>query len=233
MSISIYADGADIATIRRLAQDPLVQGFTTNPTLMRKAGVTDYMAFAREAIDAADGRPISFEVLSDDLDRIEHEAKVLSSLSPIVFVKIPVMLTNGTSTLPLVNSLSKSDVHINVTAITTMIQVNETADALNTGTPSFISVFAGRIADCGINPLPFITRAIELCDRNSQMRVIWASPREVYNVIEAEESGCHVITVTPEIFAKLRMRGYDLHAMSLDTVKMFSNDAIASGLVIE
>lgn len=228
----VFADGADLPTLIQLAGDPRVSGFTTNPTLLRKAGVTDYESFARSALEVVGGRPISFEVLADDLDEIGRQARLLAGWGDSVFVKIPVMTTDGTSTHQVVADLAADGVQLNVTALMTVRQVAVVSAALAGGPPSYISVFAGRVADAGRDPMPIMSAAVAMLDPEPSQRLIWASPREVFNYVQAAQVGCHVITMTSDLIEKLATIGKDLDQFSLDTVTMFRNDAVASGFIL-
>jgi transaldolase len=225
----IFADGADLAAIAKLCANPLIRGFTTNPTLMRKAGVKDYEMFARAALELVSGKPISFEVFSDDFAEMERQARKLAALGPNVYVKIPVTNTQRESAAELARRLSQSGVRVNVTAVMTMQQVEKLATCLRDGAPSNISIFAGRIADSGLDPVPMMRRALEIVASAPKIEVIWASPRELLNVVQASDIGCHIITVTSDILAKLPLLGRDLDDYSLDTVKMFHADAASAG----
>jgi transaldolase len=227
--VRIFADGADIETIASLAADKEIKGFTTNPTLMRQAGVEDYESFARQAIDIIGDRPISLEVFSDDFSEMDRQARKLASWSPNVYVKIPVTNTKADSSAELVRNLTQDGIQLNVTALLTMTQVREIHQSLVGGAPSCISVFAGRIADAGIDPLPIMKQAVEEISFDKQIELIWASPREVFNVVQAHQIGCHIITVTPEILKKLPSLGKDLTQFSLETVMMFASDAESAG----
>jgi transaldolase len=229
LSVRIFADGADLAAIEALAANPAIQGFTTNPTLMRQAGVEDYEAFAKDALAIIGDRPISLEVFSDEFGEMEAQARTLASWGPNVYVKIPVTNTRSESSAKLVSALSQDGIQLNVTALLTLAQVEEVRAALEGGAPACVSVFAGRIADAGVDPLPIMTRSLEVIAGDPQMELIWASPREVFNVVQADEIGCHIITVTPDILKKLPTLGKDLTEFSLDTVKMFANDALTAG----
>jgi transaldolase len=233
LRIKIFADGADAGRMRTLALDPRIQGFTTNPTLMRQAGVRDYEAFAREAIRAIPGRPISFEVFSDDLDEMREQALHISSWGENVYVKVPVTNTKGQSAAPLLRSLASRGVKLNVTALMTLDQVRLAADAIANGPPSYISVFAGRIADTGRDPVPIMSAAVEAIRPYPQIEIIWASPRELLNVFQADACGCHIITLTPDLLKKMANIGKDLDDFSLDTVKMFHDDARAAGFTLD
>ena len=228
-SVRIFADGADLEAIKNLAKDPMIQGFTTNPTLMRQAGIQDYEAFAKDAIDIIGSRPISLEVFSDDFHEMERQARKLAKLSPNVYVKIPITNTNSQSSSSLVHSLAADGIKVNVTAVFTIEQVRETRLALSGGAPSCISIFAGRIADAGVDPLPTMKQALEEISSENQIELIWASPREVLNVIQADEVGCHIITVTSDILKKIPNIGKDLTQFSLETVEMFEHDARTAG----
>lgn len=229
LRINIYADGADVRDMVAARDAGLVTGFTTNPTLMRKSGVTDYQAFAQEALQATAGMPISFEVFADDFDEMERQAKLIATWGEAVFVKIPITNTKGESAVPLVARLSAAGVKLNITAILTLDQVREVVDALDPNVPAIVSVFAGRIADTGRDPVPLMREAASICAKKPLAQLLWASPRELLNVFQAEECGCHIITVTSDILKKLAMVGKPLEELSLDTVKMFYNDASAAG----
>lgn len=229
MSVKIFADGAEKASMLKLYANPQIQGFTTNPTLMRKAGITDYEAFARDILTAIPDRPISFEVFADAFDEMERQAERIATWGDNVYVKIPVTNTRGESAAALVKRLAGRGVKQNVTALMTLDQVREITDALAAGPSANISVFAGRIADTGVDPLPLMRSALEIMRPYPQLELIWASPRELLNIVQASEIGCHIITVTSDILNKLPLIGKDLGEYSLDTVKMFRNDALASG----
>ena len=229
LQIAVYADGADVREMIAARQGGIVNGFTTNPTLMRKSGITDYASFAREALDATGGMPISFEVFADDFDEMERQAKLIATWGEAVFVKIPITNTKGESSIPLIARLSAAGVKLNITAILTLQQVRDVIDALDASTPAIVSVFAGRIADTGRDPVPLMREAAEIVKAKPKAQLLWASPRELLNVIQAEEAGCHIITVTADILKKLAMVGKSLDELSLDTVKMFYNDAAAAG----
>jgi transaldolase len=227
--IAIYADGADVRDMVAARNGGIVKGFTTNPTLMRKSGVTDYAAFAREALDATGGMPISFEVFADDFDEMERQARLIATWGDGVYVKIPITNTKGESAIPLIARLSAAGVKLNITAILTLQQVQEVVDALDPNTPAIVSVFAGRIADTGVDPVPLMAEAATICAAKPKSELLWASPRELLNIIQADQVGCHIITVTSDILKKLAMVGKPLDELSLDTVKMFYNDAAAAG----
>ena len=233
--IKIFADGASLASMREAAGDPRIAGFTTNPTLMRKAGVADYRAFAKEVLAEIRDKPISFEVFADDADGMRRQARELASWGDNVYVKVPVTNTRGAPMTELIRELAAAGVKLNVTAICTLEQVREVATALAGGAPSVISVFAGRIADTCRDPIPLMREALGICraaDRASGARgieLLWASPREVLNIAQAAEIGCDIITVTPDLLAKLALHGKELAAFSLETVQMFHRDAQAAG----
>jgi transaldolase len=231
--VKIFADGADRASILELAANPLVKGFTTNPTLLRKAGITDYEAFGRSLARAIPNRPFSFEVLSDDFDQMEQQALQIANWGENVYVKIPITDTRGRSAAALVKRLAEHGVKLNVTALMTLDQVDAVVPSLRNGPPSCISIFAGRVADAGCDPLPILRGALERMRAYPQIELIWASPRELFNIVQAEEIGCHIITVTHDLLKKLPLIGRDLSEYSLDTVKMFVNDARAANFVLE
>ncbi|MGH9346427.1 MAG: transaldolase [Vicinamibacterales bacterium] len=233
LRVKVFADGADLDEIARLAANPLIRGFTTNPTLMRKAGVPDYRAFASEALPLVTGRPISFEVFSDELDEMERQAHEIASWGANVFVKIPVTNTEGVFSGPLVKRLVDAGVRVNVTAVLTAEQVGRVAECLSAGVPSFVSIFAGRIADTGRDPMPVIAEALGLLRDNRTAELIWASPRELLNLFQASEVGCHVITATADILGKLPLVGKSLETVSLETVRMFRRDAVEAGYTID
>ena len=232
MKIKIYADGADLKNIRELANNQTISGFTTNPTLMRQAGVDNYGLFSQQAIEIVSPRPISLEVFSDEFSEMKSQALKISSWGENVFVKIPITNTKGESSLPLVADLTKSGVKVNVTAVFTEQQIDETAVALAGTSGSNISVFAGRIADAGVDPTQYVQRAVRCAHDLGNCEVIWASPREVLNVVQADNLGCHIITVTPDLLKKLVNLGKDLNVYSLETVQMFYNDASAAGYTV-
>ena len=229
MKIKVFSDGADVRDMLRVYGEGIVSGFTTNPTLMKKAGVTDYPAFAKEALKHITDCPVSFEVFSDDFASMEREARIIHSWGSNVNIKIPVMNTKGESSVNLIRKLSAEGMQLNVTAILTLAQVEQVVDALDPKVPSIVSVFAGRIADTGRDPIPMMTKAMEILKKKPLAELLWASTREVLNIFQAEACGCHIITVTPDILKKLSMRDKDLHELSQDTVKMFYADAQAAG----
>jgi transaldolase len=225
----IYADGADLDGILRLAADPLISGFTTNPTLMWKAGLTDYGDFAQRLLERIRDKPISFEVFADTESEIRRQARLLASTGPNVYVKIPVTTTSGESMAPLVRELSEDGVQVNVTALFTTAQVELITAAVADGAPSCISVFAGRIADAGIDPLPIMQKSMDIMAAAPRAELIWASPREVLNLVQANAIGCHIITMTHDLLPKVKSLGKDLTVFSLETVQMFRRDAVAAG----
>ena len=230
LRIAIYADGADVRDMTAARDAGLIKGFTTNPTLMRKCGVTDYQAFAREALDATGGMPISFEVFADEFDEMERQARLIATWGDGVYVKIPITNTAGQSSIPLIARLSAAGVKLNITAILTLDQVREVVEVLDPATPAIVSVFAGRIADTGVDPVPLMREAAQICAAKPKAELLWASPRELLNIFQADEVGCHIITVTSDILKKFAtMVGKPLDELSLDTVKMFYNDAAAAG----
>jgi transaldolase len=232
LRVKLFADGADLKVIADMAANPGIKGFTTNPTLMRRAAVADYAAFAREALTLVPDRPVSLEVLSDDFAEMALQALEIASWGPNVFVKIPVTNTRGEFAGPLIEQLAGAGVQLNVTAILTVDQVEQVARCLSPDVASYVSVFAGRIADTGRDPVPVVRRSVELVTPLRKTAIIWASPRELLNVIQADECGCHVITVTNEVLAKLSLVGRDLTEISLATVQMFRRDALAAGYAI-
>jgi transaldolase len=229
LKVKIFADGADRAGMLEMAAKPHIKGLTTNPTLMRKAGITDYRAFARDILSVISDKPISFEVFSDDFDEMERQALEIAGWGRNVYVKIPVTNTKRHSAAELIQGLARREVKLNVTALMTLSQVRDVVAALNPAVPSCVSVFAGRIADTGRDPVPLMAAAVELLKVNPKAELIWASPRELLNIFHADSIGCHIITVTNDILKKLDLVGKDLADYSLDTVKMFHSDATAAG----
>jgi transaldolase len=229
LKIKIFADGADRAQILRYKANPLIKGFTTNPTLMRAAGVTDYESFARGILDIVQDLPISFEVFADDFAEMERQARKITGWAANVYVKIPITTTRGESAMGLASRLSHSGVKVNVTAVLTLDQVRSAVDALGGGAPSVISVFAGRIADTGRDPVPAMAAGVELLSPHPNIELLWASPRELLNIFQADDVGCHIITATESVLSKLPTIGKELRAYSLETVQMFYNDAARSG----
>jgi transaldolase len=229
LRVKIYGDGADVPAMVSLYREPYIKGFTTNPTLMQKAGIVDYAAFAREVLNVIPDRPISFEVFSDEFADMERQARIIAGWGANVYVKIPVTNTRREPAYDLVRRLSHDGVKINVTALLTLEQVRSVVEALAGGAPSNVSVFAGRIADTGVDPVPVMAEAVKMLEMAPTAELIWASPRELLNVLQADAIGCHIITVTRDILAKLGMIGRDLSELSLDTVKMFHADALKAG----
>ena len=230
--IKMFADGADIEEIRKLRQNPKVSGFTTNPTLLAKSGVSDYPTFAKEAAKIAHPHSISFEVFSDDLDEMYEQAKKINTWGENIYVKIPVTNTKGVSTGTLISTLAIEGVALNVTAIMTIKQVDAICSYLRSDVPSVVSVFAGRIADAGIDPVPVMSESLVITSRLEKCELLWASPREILNLIQAEKVGCQIITMTSDLWKKIDNLGIKLEDFSLATVKMFYNDAIKSNLKI-
>jgi transaldolase len=229
LKVKIFADGADKAGMLEMYAKPYIQGLTTNPTLMKKAGINDYKSFAKDILAAISDKPISFEVFSDDFAEMERQALEIANWGKNVYVKIPVTNTRREPAYALVRKLSKAGVKLNVTALMTLEQVRAVVDVLDDAIPSYISVFAGRVADTGRDPVPIMTAAVESMKSKPKAELIWASPRELLNIFQADAIGCHVITVTNDILKKLTLVGYDLDDYSLDTVKMFHSDAAAAG----
>jgi transaldolase len=232
LKIKIFADGADLASMVALAKDPLIKGFTTNPTLMRKAGVTDYAAFAKEVLAEIKDKPVSFEVFSDDFAEMERQARLIASWAPNVYVKIPITNTKGESVFDLVKKLAADGVKLNITAILPVSQVAHIVQALSPKVPAIVSVFAGRVADTGIDPIPLMREAKKILAPFPKFELLWASPRELLNIYHAEEVGADIITVTPDILKKGTMVGLDLAELSLQTVKMFYDDGQKAGYVL-
>lgn len=229
LKVKIFADGADLNSMVELYNNPLIKGYTTNPTLMRKAGVEDYSAFAHTVLERIPDRPISFEVFADDLAEMEKQAKQIASWGSQVVVKIPIMNTQGESTTPLICKLAYAGVRMNITAMMTVDQVDKVLPCLRNAPSSYVSIFAGRIADTGRDPLPIMKTALDKISAYRNVELIWASPREVLNIIQADSIGCHVITVTDGLLKKLSSFGKDLNQFSLETVKMFYDDAHRAG----
>jgi transaldolase len=229
LGVKIFADGADLDGILALAADERISGFTTNPTLMWKAGLTDYREFAQRLLERITTHPISFEVFADDVDEIRRQANLIASWGDNVYVKIPVTTTSGESLAPLVRELSEGGVKVNVTAMFTTAQVQLLTEAVKDGAPSCLSVFAGRIADSGIDPVPIMVRSLDIMVQAPRAQLIWASPREIFNVVQADEVGCHIITITRDLLAKLDSLGKNLDQFSLETVQMFHRDAASAG----
>jgi len=232
MNIKLFADGADKDTMIKLSKNPSIAGLTTNPTLMKKAGIKNYKDFSLDILSEIKNLPLSLEVFSDDLYEMEKQALEISSWGNNVYVKIPITNTKGESTYNIIKNLSNKGVKINVTAIMTIDQVEHIIPAMIKCKSGYISIFAGRIADTGIDPLPIMKESVELVKDYPNLKILWASSRELYNIIQADNIGCHIITITQEIFNKIPMIGKDLNDLSLDTVKMFYNDAKESGFKI-
>lgn len=233
LNVKVFADGADIEKMKSAYKNQLVDGFTTNPSLMAKAGVTDYKAFADEVVSEIPDASISFEVFADDLPTMEKEAEILKQYGDNVFVKIPIVTTTGESTLPLIKRLSSKQVRLNVTAVYTIEQVKAITDAVTEGVPTYVSVFAGRIADTGIDPLPLMKESVKVTHSKEGVQLLWASCREVYNVIQADEIGADIITCPADVVKKVNNNlGRDIGELSVDTVKGFAKDIQSSGLSI-
>ena len=233
LRVKIFADGADFDGIMKMHANPVIKGFTTNPTLMRKAGVSDYEAFGRRLLAAITDRPVSLEVFADDFDEMERQARAIASWGKNVNVKIPVMNTRREFAGPLIKKLSAAGVAVNVTALFTLDQVKRVTDCLHPDTPAIVSVFAGRVADTGIDPVPLMAEAVQILKPKPKAELIWASPRELLNVFQADAIGCHIITVTNDIIAKLALVGKNQDDYSLETVQMFYRDASAAGYTIK
>ena len=232
LKVKIYADGADRDGMLEMYAKPYIQGFTTNPTLMKKAGITDYKAFAQEILQAIPDRPISFEVFADEFIDMERQALEIKTWGENVYVKIPVSNTRQEMAYDLIERLSGASVHLNVTAILTLEQVQNVADALKDGPDSIVSVFAGRIADTGVDPVPVMQEALTLLEVAPKAELLWASPREVLNIYQADKIGCHIITATNDLIRKLALSGKDLAEYSLETVQMFYDDAKSAGYTL-
>lgn len=229
LNVKIFADGANYDDMVRLYKNPLIKGLTTNPTLMKNAGIQNFEKFCREVLETINDKPISFEVFSDHFDEMKRQAKIISSWGDNVYVKIPISNSTGDSSLPLISDLSADGIKVNVTAIMTQQQIEGAINAIGNKTRSYISIFAGRIADTGKDPIPVIEKTVKYLSEQENIEIIWASPRELLNIFHADQSGCHVITVTPDIINKIDKIGYDLELYSLDTVRMFQNDALEAG----
>jgi transaldolase len=232
LEVKIFADGADLKTMIDMSKESIIQGLTTNPTLMRKSGVIDYKGFALKVLQEIKTKPISFEVFSDDLEEMKREALEIASWASNVNVKIPVTNSRGEDTSHVIEFLSAQGITLNVTAILTLDQVERVTRVLSKDTHAYISVFAGRIADTGRDPIPIMTNSLRIMKSKPNSELIWASPRELLNVVQAHNIGCHVITATTDILKKLEIVGKDLSEYSLETVQMFRNDALASGYTI-
>jgi transaldolase len=232
ISTKIFADGADLEGILALAVNPHIKGFTTNPTLMHKAGLTRYAEFARELLDQVTDLPVSFEVFADDPEEMRRQARLISGWGGNVYVKVPITTTKGEPLAALIRELSEDGVKVNVTALFTTAQVELITAAVSDGAPSYISVFAGRIADAGVDPIPIMSRSLEIMEGAPSAELIWASPREILNLVQADQIGCHIITVTHDLLKKLDCLGKDLEQYSLETVRMFHADARAAGFTL-
>jgi transaldolase len=232
LRVKIYADGADLHGMREMSRRSWIKGFTTNPTLMRKAGVSDYRAFAREVLEAIPDRPISFEVFSDEFEEMAWQAREIATWGENVFVKIPVTNTRGEPSAQVIRDLTRAGIRLNVTAILALEQVRDVAGVLAGGSPAYVSVFAGRVADTGRDPVPLMAAALELVALAPNVELLWASPRELLNIYQADAIGCHIITATNDILNRLDVVGRDLHHYSLETVRMFRNDALKAGYTL-
>lgn len=232
LKVKIFADGADKAGMLEMYEEPFVKGLTTNPTLMKKAGITDYRAFCKDILTSIRDKPLSFEVFSDDFSEMERQALEIASWGENVYVKIPITNTKQEASYDLVKRLAAKKVKINVTALMTLDQVRNVVASLDPNVPSYVSVFAGRVADTGYDPLPMMVKALEILKSVPASELIWASPRELLNIFQADDIGCHVITVTNDILKKLSLVGYDLEQYSLDTVRMFYKDAVDAGFIL-
>jgi transaldolase len=232
LRIAIFADGADKAGMLEMYANPYIKGFTTNPTLMRKAGVTDYKKFAHDILQEIADRPISFEVFADEFSEMARQARKIAGWGENIRVKIPITNTRRESALPLCERLTQEGIPLNITAVFTLEQVQAVVDAVKGGAPAYVSVFAGRIADTGVDPVPLMAEAVRRLAVAPNAQLIWASPRELLNIFQADTIGCHIITVTNDILQKLSLVGKDLGDYSLDTVKMFYNDGMAAGFAL-
>jgi transaldolase len=233
LNVKVYSDGADHAAMVEMAKNPMISGLTTNPTLMKKAGISNYKEFCLGILKEIKDKPISFEVFTDDLAEMKRQALEINKWAPNVYVKIPISNTEGVSTVPLIKELTHQGIKLNVTAILTLDQVAKTCEALKGGSPSIVSIFAGRIADTGRDPKPIMTAALALCRAaDPKIELLWASTREAFNVVEADQTGCDIITLAPEFIKKMSMFGKDLSQLSLETVRMFRNDAVSAGFTL-
>ena len=233
LKVKLFADGADLAGISEMASNPMIAGFTTNPTLMRKAGISDYKEFALKVLEVVPILPVAFEVFADDFPTMEKQAKEIASWGKNVNVKIPVTNTKGEFCGPLIKTLSDAGVNVNVTAVMTLDQVRKIVENLNVNSPAIVSIFAGRIADTGIDPVPLMAEAVQILKSKPKAELIWASPRELLNIFQADQVGCHIITATNDILKKLSLVDKNLDAYSLETVEMFYRDAKAAGFDIQ
>lgn len=232
LNIKVFSDGAVLETMLKDLQTGLVTGFTTNPSLMKKAGISSYIGFAKEVLVKITDYPVSFEVFADDLASVEKEAEKIASLGDNVYVKIPVTTSTGESTCPLIQKLSAKGIKLNVTAIFTIEQTQAVVDHLTAGVPAIVSVFAGRIADTGVDPMPIMEEALRICRQKEGVELLWASPRETYNIYQADQLGVDIITCTTDLIAKLPLQGKDLEDYSLETVQMFLKDSTSLGFKI-
>lgn len=229
LKIKLFADGADVDEMLSLAKKPYIKGFTTNPTLMRKAGVSDFEKFALQVLEKISDRPISFEVFSDDFDEMERQAHIIHNWGDNVYIKIPISNTLAIPSYPLIRKLGEDGLKLNVTAIMTLEQIHRVCQSLNDDVPAIISVFAGRIADTGRDPIPILQQAVEMVSTRPHIELLWASPRELLNIVQADLIGCHIITATNNILTKLHLIGKELEDYSLETVQMFYSDAKSAG----
>lgn len=232
INTKIFADGANLDEMIQLAQKHDISGLTTNPTLMKKNGIDNYENFALEVLSKITQKPISFEVFTDDLEDMHRQGLKIASWADNVYVKVPITNSDGISTIPVIKKLVEKNVKVNVTAMFTLEHVDNVLSAISSKVPSYLSVFAGRIADAGVDPVPLMKQAVKMMSKNSHSELIWASPREVLNVVQASEVGCHIITITPDLYKKLSSLGKDLNDFSLETVQMFSRDAKQAGFVL-
>lgn len=232
LSIKVFSDGAVLETMLHDLNSGLVTGFTTNPSLMKKAGITSYIGFAKDVLKEVTDYPVSFEVFADDLEGMEQEARRIAALGDNVYVKIPVTNSKGESTAPLIDRLTAEGIKVNVTAIFTVEQVREVVDALKSGTPAVVSVFAGRIADTGVDPMPIMQEALAICRQKEGVELLWASPRETFNIYQADSLGVDIITCTSDLIKKLELKDKDLTEYSLETVQMFLRDSSSLGFTI-
>lgn len=232
LKIKLFSDGAKIDDFIAMAKNPMIKGYTTNPTLMRKAGVSDYLSFVNQVMPIIEKKPISFEVISDDFNEMKLQAKKLASFGDNIFIKIPIMNTKKESSIGLISDLIKDNIKLNITAVFTLEQVRSLVPVLASGLPTIVSVFAGRIADTGVDPMFLMKESKKILSKFVGTELLWASPRELLNIFQAEEAGCDIITIQPEITNKLKFVEYDLNEFTLDTVKMFYNDAVSSGLTL-
>jgi transaldolase len=232
LQVKLFADGADKNEIIELNNNPLIKGFTTNPTLMRQAGINDYSSFAIDILSYVQNKPISFEVFSDDFIEMRRQAKLIATWADNVNVKIPITNTKGQNILELVKDIIADGVKVNVTAMMTIAQLENVLEAMQGCAPSYVSLFAGRIADTGIDPIPIIAKAVDMVNSGPNVELIWASPRELLNIVQASDVGCHIITVTHNVLKKMNLLGKDLNEFSLETVKMFHNDALNAGYTL-